>query len=127
MDNFEFQLRRENQLIQEQGRSIEENLRLSSKLSASLAKLSRQIQQVTDEQRQLELQARETNLVMGSQMKGDIDGVVVGEWQRLNEDGTGSVNYNDKEYKTVPLKLYSTTKGKKVQMIYEKGTYYSQM
>ena len=77
------QIRRETQLLREQGLEIERNLSLSSKLSASLAKLAVQIREVQNEQRQLELQARKSDLIMGAEPKSDIEGVVVGRNETL--------------------------------------------
>ena len=77
--------------------------------------------------RDVELKNRKADMLIGSQMKGDFNKPVTGEWYKLNEDGTGTVIYNDRKYKTVPRIEYSIRRGQKVQISYEKGVYYSRL
>lgn len=113
--------------LREEARDLQSNLQLASKVDAALNKLASKIRDVMRENRQSELRQRNQDLIMGAQMSGDIKSTVIGEWVRLEEDGTGIVSYSDKNYKTVPLKMYSTRGGKKVEMIYDKGVYYTQL
>ena len=106
-------------------RNFKETQELAQAASAEVARLAEQLKEVSILNRQIELQRRRSDQLLGAQMRGDIEGVVVAEWVGLNNDGTGTVLYNDKKYKTVPLKDYSLAPGRKVQMYYEKGTYYS--
>ena len=113
--------------LREEARDLQSNLQLASKVDAALNKLASKIRDVMRENRQSELRQRNQDLIMGAQMSGDIKSTVIGEWVKLEEDGTGIVSYSDKNYKTVPLKMYSTRGGKKVEMIYDKGVYYTQL
>lgn len=113
--------------LREEARDLQSNLQLASKVDAALNKLASKIRDVMRENRQSELRQRNQDLIMGAQMSGDIKSTVIGEWVKLEEDGTGIVSYRDKNYKTVPLKMYSTRGGKKVEMIYDKGVYYTQL
>ncbi len=120
-------IRKETGLLAQQRDVITRNRKEADNLRAELMRLAAMIAKVSAANRELEVQARKNDLIMGSEYPGDFKGNVIGEWVRLNEDGTGTVSYNEKEYNTIPLKQYSTIQGKKVQMIYEKGRYYSQM
>lgn len=123
MDSFSKSTRE----LREEARGLQSNLQLASKVDAALDKLASKIRDVMRENRQSELRQRNQDLIMGAQMSGDIKSTVIGEWVKLEEDGTGIVSYRDKNYKTVPLKMYSTRGGKKVEMIYDKGVYYTQL
>lgn len=126
MDSF-LQIERQNQLLQRQGQIIRKNLNSAEQLKYTLRELAQQIQQVQSAARQAQMDARAAKAEIGAPMKGDINTPVVAEWRGLNDDGTGTVSYNDKEYKTVPLKTLSTAPGTKVEMIYSDGIYYSQI
>lgn len=123
MDSFSKSTRE----LREEAREFKSNLQLASKVDAALNKLASKIRDVMRENRQSELRQRNQDLIMGAQMSGDIKTTVIGEWVKLEEDGTGIVSYRDKNYKTVPLKMYSTRSGQKVEMIYDKGVYYTQL
>lgn len=60
-----------------------------------------------------------------TKVEGDFTGSVTGYWLRLDEDGTGVVKYNSKEYKTVILGIASIPAGTPVELSYADGRYYS--
>lgn len=96
-------------------------------MESQLQALAAMTRAAANTKRELELKNRKADMLIGSQMKGDFDKAVTGEWYKLNEDGTGTVIYNDRKYQTVPRIEYSIRKGQKVQLSYEKGVYYSRL
>lgn len=55
----------------------------------------------------------------------DFEGVVMGVWATLNDDGSGTVEYKGKEYKTVAMGTKSIPAGSKVSLEFRKGHYIS--
>ena len=68
---------------------------------------------------------RTEELESGSDIAGDFQQNVTGQWLRLDGTGAGIVLYNQKEYVTVPLGFTSIPEGTKVEMSFANGTYYS--
>lgn len=64
-------------------------------------------------------------LSKSAKVDGDFTGSVTGAWLRLDQDGTGVVKYNSKEYKTVILGIASIPAGTPVELSYADGRYYS--
>ena len=58
-------------------------------------------------------------------VRGDFEGIVVGHWARLQDDGTGVAIYKDKEYVTRPIGRKNIRKGDPVQLNYTNGIYFS--
>jgi hypothetical protein len=56
---------------------------------------------------------------------GDFEGSVAGSWVRLDENGAGIVNYNDKEYVTKRVGFTSIPAGTAVELSFGNGIYYS--
>ena len=56
---------------------------------------------------------------------GDFTGSVAGSWVRLDENGAGIVNYNDKEYVTKRVGFTSIPAGTAVELSFGNGIYYS--
>lgn len=57
--------------------------------------------------------------------RGDIESSVKAKWLRLNNNGIGEVEYNQKVYKTIPLGSKSIARGTVVQLSFAKGVYFS--
>ena len=72
-------------------------------------------------ERFLQLEYRDKKEVI----RGDFEGSVKGSWVKLDNDGTGVVAYNDKNYRTKPIGLTSLTAGTEVELSFAKGVYYS--
>ena len=53
----------------------------------------------------------------------DFQGVVQGTWKKLNEDGSGTVEYKTKMYTVLPEGGTSIPAGTKVSMEFRKGYY----
>ena len=53
----------------------------------------------------------------------DFEGVVQANWIKLTDKGAGFVEYNGKEYHTVPFGTKSIRKGTRVNMEFRKGFY----
>ena len=104
-----------NQEIQEQLDNIRETAQAATK---DIKQLADYLKEVSIVNRQLDLQRRKGDMLLGAPMGGDMETTVVAEWVSLNEDGTGTVSYNDKKYKTVPLTAYSLAPGTKVQLFF---------
>ena len=60
-----------------------------------------------------------------SGVSGDFTGSVGGTWVRLDENGAGIVQYNDKEYVTRRLGFTSIPAGTAVELSFGNGIYYS--
>ena len=58
-------------------------------------------------------------------IEGDFEGSVTGTWVRRNQNGSGVVEYNGKNYVTQPIGLTAIPKGTAVELTYAKGVYYS--
>ena len=63
--------------------------------------------------------------IEGSIVRGDFEGSVTGTWVRLDNDGTGVVQYKGKDYKTVVLGIVSIPYGTRVELSHASGIYYS--
>ena len=53
----------------------------------------------------------------------DFEGVASATWLKLNDDGSGQVEYRGKEYTTLSYGTKSIRKGTKVNMEFRKGFY----
>ena len=53
----------------------------------------------------------------------DFEGVVQGRWMKLQEDGSGVVEYKSKQYVIIPRGNKSIPAGYKVNLEYSKGYY----
>jgi hypothetical protein len=56
---------------------------------------------------------------------GDFVGSATGRWVRLNKNGAGIVEYNQKRYVTRPLGFTSIPAGTAVELTHANGIYYS--
>ena len=77
--------------------------------------------QVSNAQRIAELEMRDE----GYSIKGDFDGSVVGYWVRLEQNGGGTVSYNNKHYLTKPIGFTSLPAGAEVELSHANGVYFS--
>jgi hypothetical protein len=85
-----------------------------SEFSDSLVKIS-QANRVVD------LERRETEPVI----RGDFKGSVVGSWVKLDDNGSGVVQYNQKEYVTRPVGFTSIPSGTPVILTHADGVYFA--
>lgn len=77
--------------------------------------------QTSNAQRLAELELR----TEGPSVKGDFEGSVVGYWVRLEQNGGGTVSYNNKEYLTKPIGFTSLPAGAEVELSHANGVYFS--
>jgi hypothetical protein len=61
----------------------------------------------------------------GTRIAGDFEGSVTGYWVRLENNGGGTVSYNNKQYLTKPIGFVSLPAGSEVELSYANGIYYS--
>lgn len=76
---------------------------------------------ISDSQRLAELEMRQE----GYSIRGDFEGSVVGYWVRLEENGGGTVSYNNKHYLTKPIGFTSLPAGTEVELSHANGLYFS--
>jgi hypothetical protein len=81
---------------------------------------STQLQAVQAARRMVELERRANK----ETIQGLISGTVIAQWKELNEDGSGRVLYEDREFVVNPSGFISLPKGTKVQMTYGEGVYH---
>lgn len=58
-------------------------------------------------------------------IRGDFEGSVTGYWVRLEQNGTGTVSYNNKQYATYPIGIMSLPAGAIVELSHADGIYFS--
>jgi hypothetical protein len=58
-------------------------------------------------------------------IRGDFKGSVVGSWVKLDDNGSGVVMYNKKQYTTRPVGFTSITAGTPVILTHADGVYFS--
>ena len=63
--------------------------------------------------------------VEGTTIRGDFEGSVVGYWVRLEQNGGGTVSYNNKQYLTKPIGITSLPAGTEVELSHANGVYFS--
>lgn len=85
-----------------------------SEFSDSLIKIS-QANRVVD------LDRRENEPII----RGDFKGTVIGSWVKLDDNGSGIVQYNKKEYTTRPVGFTSIPAGTPVILTHADGVYFS--
>lgn len=71
--------------------------------------------------RVLDIERRQTKPII----QGKFDGSVTGSWVKLSDNGSGIVNYNQKEYTTRPIGFTSIPAGTNVVLTFANGVYYS--
>lgn len=83
--------------------------------------LLRSLKERSDADRMIDLEERET----GAGLKGDFEGSVTGQWERIDNTGAGIVKYKGKSYVTQPIGFVSVPAGTKVELTFADGIYYS--
>lgn len=58
-------------------------------------------------------------------IRGDFEGSVNGYWVRLEQNGVGTVSYNNKQYATFPIGIMSLPQGSIVELSHADGIYFS--
>ncbi len=56
---------------------------------------------------------------------GDFEGSVVGYWVRFEDNGGGTVSFNNKTYLTKPIGIPSIPPGTEVELSHANGVYFS--
>ena len=77
--------------------------------------------QASNAQRIAELEMR----AEGYSIRGDFEGSVVGYWVKLEQNGGGTVSYNNKLYLTKPIGFTSLPAGAEVELSHANGVYFS--
>ena len=77
--------------------------------------------QTSNAQRMAELEMR----AEGYSIRGDFEGSVVGYWVKLEQNGGGTVSYNNKLYLTKPIGFTSLPAGAEVELSHANGVYFS--
>lgn len=69
----------------------------------------------------LDVERRESKPII----QGKFEGSVSATWVKLQDNGSGIVNYNQKEYVTRPIGFTSIPAGSNVLLTFANGVYYS--
>lgn len=77
--------------------------------------------QISNAERLADVERREQDVII----PGDFEGSVTGKWVRFEENGGGTVSYNNKDYLTKPIGIPSIPPGTEVELSHANGVYFS--
>lgn len=86
-----------------------------------MSEFSNQLNQISMANRVADLDRQQNEPVI----RGDFKGSVIGSWVKLDENGSGIVEYNKKQYKTRRTGFTSIPAGTKVVLTFAEGVYFS--
>ena len=109
----------------ESGVSFEQRLLNQEMMKEASAELAMVNRQTADVLRVIELEKRNLVRDAGSAYKPDFQGIVEGQFQRLDAEGNYIVGYKSKNYKTIGTGDTSIKKGQVVQLFFASNSYYS--
>lgn len=109
----------------ESGVSLDERLANQAMMKEASAELAMVNRQTADVLRVIELEKRNLVRDAGSAYKPDFQGIVEGQFQRLDAEGNYIVGYRSKNYKTIGTGDTSIKKGQVVQLFFASNSYYS--